>query len=187
MILAATALVLLVAVPAFADNNKCKKGNFVGTYTRIDPVTDVFGDGTAVHQYVYQLTLTSDGIARQYWTGLPDFTLNVGTGSESIGSWTCKGDDIVVTFIFATYVPVVPAQNPVNVLTQDIQLLRHTRVTYLYTINDANTITRTQSRARTYPAGQDPTNPSGGTLGTLFTTSNVYKRLVATDADLVAP
>lgn len=185
-IFAIAILIALSAVPAFADNNKCRKGNFVGTYTRVDPVSDVFGDGSAVHQYVYQLTLTSDGIARQYWTGLPDFQINVGSGSESIGSWTCRGNDVIVTFIFATYTPVDVTQNP-NALTPDIQLLRHTRVTVLFDITDANTLTRTQARARTYTAAQDPTNAAGGTLGNLSTTPFTYKRLVASDADLIAP
>lgn len=177
--------ILMSVAPAYAAKVGCQKFNFLGTFTRVDPPLDVFGDGTAVHQYIYQLAVSGDGTVRQYWTGLPDYQTNIGTGSESIGSWTCRNDGkLVVTFIFATYVPTTPSSNaPVP----DIELFRHTRTTVLFDVPNDNVLTRIQARSRTYTAGQDPTNASGGTLGAISNTSFTYNRFNASDADLLLP
>jgi hypothetical protein len=56
-----------------------------------------------------------------------------------------------------------------------------------FSVTDANTLTLTQSRARVYDPTQDPTDPTGGSLEPLSTNLNVvYKRVVASDADLLA-
>ncbi len=176
---------IFAAVPAFAAKTGCQKHNFLGAYTRVDPAVDVFNDGSAVHQYIYQLHVSADGSFRQYWTGLPDYTMNIGTGTEQTGSWTCRADGkLVAQYIFATYVPSAITNNTPN---PDIELLRHTRVTVLFDVPDNNTLVRIQARARSYAAGADPTDPNGGTLGPLSTTQLTYNRFVASDADLLLP
>ncbi len=50
-----------------------------------------------------------------------------------------------------------------------------------------NTLTRVRARNRGYPPNQDPTDPAGGTLGPINSTTLVYKRLAASDADLLLP
>ena len=118
--------------------------------------------------------------------------LSGGTFSSEIGSWTCRTDGkLVVTLIWANYIPtndavnhpvVTPIPPPV-----DIILSGHGRATYLMSVTDANTLTRTQARTRNYDPTQDPTDATGGVLGPLRTGLIVYKRVVASDADLLAP
>jgi len=179
------AMMLFMAVPAFGDAAGCKKGEFFGSYTRSEVNQDIFGDGSAVHTFVFQLNLHSDGTATQYWTGVNDYFLTLGTGSPWRGSWSCRSDGkLVVTLLVATYFPVT--NNP-NVTSPDVELRGYFRTTYLFNIVDENTLTRIQARTRTYNATQDPTNPAGGTLGSLDTTSLTYNRLVASDGDLLLP
>lgn len=168
---------------AFAGN--CNNGNFPGSYTRVDAPTDVFGDGTEIHQFIYQLTLNADGSVQQYWTGLPDYQINVGTGTPSYGSWKCRADGkLVVNIITANYAPVTPGG---NVTFADVRLAGYFRTTILFNVNNQNTLTRIQSRNRTYTAAQDPTDQSAGTLGAVSNTQFTYKRLVANDDDLNLP
>ena len=145
LMMLALAITVFMVVPALADQD-CSSGNFVGTYLRVDPATDVFGDGTEVHQYVYQLTLNSDGTATQYWTGLPDYMINAGTGSPNIGSWKCKNNGkLLVTLLGATYVPTTPSVNAPN---PDITLYRHYRYMYLFTIDNNKTMSRVKARVK---------------------------------------
>jgi hypothetical protein len=182
--LAFAALLVFMTVPAFADPG-CRNGKFVGSYTSPSPASDVFGDTTAVHAFTFQLTLHSDGTANQFWTGLPDFQNTLGTGSPWIGSWKCRSDGkVVVTLIRATY---LPTNNPNVIERPDVELVNHVRNTYLFSVVDDNTLQRIQARARVYTPSQDPTVATGGTLGNLSTTVIEYKRLVASDADLLAP
>ncbi len=182
--IAFTALFMFMVMPAFADPG-CRNGKFVGSYTLGNPSVDLFGDGTVIHSFVYQLNLRSDGTVDQYWTGFPDYFINLGTGSPWIGSWTCRQDGkLVVNVIRATYLPTTPSANAPN---PDVQLVNHVRSTYLFSVIDDNTIRRIQARARVYTPAQDPTDATGGTLGTLNMSLVEYKRLVATDADLLAP
>lgn len=185
MMLVSLAIAVLMVVPSFADTTGCKKGEFFGSYTRTELNQDVFGDGSAIHTFIYQLNLHSDGTATQYWTGLNDYLITLGTGSPWTGSWTCRGDGkLVVTLIVATYFPVTG--NP-NVASPDVELGSHFRDTYLFNVVDENTLIRIQSRRRAYLPAGDPTNPTGGTLGPLSTTPVTYNRLVASDADLLVP
>ena len=178
-----TVVLILLAGTAFGAN--CKNGKFVGSYTSPNLDVDLFGDGSVVHSLVFQLNLRSDGTADQYWTGAPDYLINLGSGSPWIGSWDCRNDGkLVVTMLRASYVPTTPSANAVN---PDIELLNHVRNTYLFSIDDQNTLTRIQSRARVYDIHDDPTDPAGGTLGTISNAHVVYRRLIATDADLLAP
>ena len=48
-------------------------------------------------------------------------------------------------------------------------------------------MTREQFRRRSYLPAQDPTDPSLGTLSALNTTTVLYKRVIASDADLLLP
>lgn len=178
-------VLILASVPAFAAKTGCQKFNFLGAYTRVDPPTDVFGDGSVIHQYVYQLSLTADGSVRQAWTGTPDYQINTGTGSDLIGSWVCRPDGkLVVSTIFASYFPTTVTPNTPK---PDVRLVRHFRSTTLYDVPDADTLVRIQSRSRSYLPTEDPTNTSGGTLGAINNTSITYNRFVASDADLLLP
>jgi hypothetical protein len=64
---------------------------------------------------------------------------------------------------------------------------QHIRTTYLFSVDDANTMTQVQSRSRIYNSTEDPTNPTGGVLGSLNTNQRVYTRFTASDADLLLP
>lgn len=177
-------IALLAVIPAFA-NSGCKNGKFVGTYTLPTLDQDIFGDGSVVHSFTFQLTLHSDGNANLYWTGLNDYFINAGTGSPSIGSWTCRNDGkLVVSWITATYLPSIPSGNAPS---PDVTLVSHRRTTLLFEVEDINTLKRIQGRNRFYNPSQDPTDPTGGTLGALSTSVTIYKRFVASDADLLAP
>lgn len=167
------------AIETFAAD-ECKKGNFVGSYARVQQL-DPLGDGS-VHTYLQQLTLHSDGSVEFFFSGFPDYMLNIGSGTPGAGSWTCRPDEKLVVNVFTTiYLPAT-----VNGIT-DLVLSRNLKDTYLFTITDQNTLTRDQFRRRQYLPTQDPTNPSLGTLGALITTAVQYKRVIASDADLVAP
>lgn len=183
-VLALAVLAIFMVIPAFAGTG-CKNAKFAGSYTLANPNVDVFGDGSVIHSFVFQLTLHEDGTANSYWTGLNDYFINLGTGSPSIGSWTCRNDGkLIVNLISATYTPAVPTGNAPS---PDVTLLRHVRSTQLFSIVNNNTITRDQARARLYNPSQDPTDPNGGTLLALNNTQLTYNRLVASDADLLAP
>lgn len=181
MVLLTAALTIFMVVPALADKN-CATGDFVGTYTRLSPATDVIGDGN-LHAFVFQLTLHADGTVTQYWTGLPDYQTNLGTGSINIGAWKCRDNgNLLVTLLSASY-EGIPA-DPNTGLVADVRLFSHSRTTVVFTLTDNNTLTRIKAITRTYAPADDPTDPAGGTLGTLSTTQLVYKRLVASAADL---
>jgi hypothetical protein len=190
LFLICTAIVVFAVVPSLAGPSKgCNKINFYGSYTAPDLNRDVFGDGTSVHSLAFQLTINSDGTASQFWTGLPDYLLNAGTGSAQIGSWTCRSDGkLVVVLIQATFIPAyTPAEggtNP-NVVRPDVELYKHFRTTYLFSVDDVNTLTKIQSRTRSYIPNEDPTNPAMGALNPPNLTPVTYNRLIATDADLV--
>ncbi|MEP6848427.1 MAG: hypothetical protein ABI999_06195 [Acidobacteriota bacterium] len=184
IMLSAIALMMFMVVPAFADKN-CATGDFVGTYTRLTPASDPVGDGI-LHAYVFQLTLHADGTVTQYWTGLPDYQNTLGTGSINIGAWKCRDNgNLLVTLLSASYAPI--AANPGFGTLDDVRLVSHQRSTMVFNIDDNNTVTRLKSRTRNYAPAADPTDPNGGTLGALNTTLVVYKRLVASAADLTAP
>ena len=168
-------------IPARAED-KCAKGKFVGTYTRPDLNRDVFGDGSVFHSYAVQLTLNIDGSANIAFTGFPDYIISLGTGSPQIGSWVCRADGkLVLNVIGALYLPQVV--NGVN----DIVLAFNHRDSYLFTITDDNTLTRDAFRRRRYTPTQDLTDPTAGTLLPINTNTAVYTRVIASDADLVAP
>jgi len=194
VVVAGLALSLLMVIPAYPQGNAgCKNGKFVGSYTHLDTFSDIWGDGSMVeNQTIRQLTLHSDGTATEESTGGPDIMLSAGTISSRIGGWTCRNDgQLVVTLIWAVYLPTTDALNhPTTVPTPppvDILLAQHIRATYLFSVTDANNLTRTQTRTRAYSATEDPTDPTGGVLQPLNTVVIVYKRLVAFDADLLAP
>jgi hypothetical protein len=126
------------------------------------------------------------------FTGNPDLMLSLGMGTTAVGSWKCRNDGmLVVTVIEAIYGPTTDAINHPSTVPfpppVDLSLAEHVRGTYLFSVNDANTLTRIQGRNRAYDASQDPTDPTGGFLRPLNTTPVVYTRLVASDADLLAP
>lgn len=177
-------MIVSTTMTVFADTG-CKPYKLAGTYTRVDPPANVFGNGTVIHQYIFQLTLNSDGTASQLWTAGNDYPINTGITGPYIGSWTCRADDkLVVTLLSASYLPT-PAgtNNP----APDVSLSVHQRLTYLFTITDDDTLTRIQARSRIYGAIDDPTKPGIGDLGPISTRVITYKRFVASDADLLLP
>ena len=139
---------------------------------------------------VNQLNLHSDSTADLYFTLFPDLMLSGGSGTPLYGSWQCRQDGkLVVTFITTSYAPTGDAYLHGIVPTPPVDLLlfNQVRSTQLFSVTDANTLTRIQARRRVYAPADDPTNPTGGTLRPLNTTPVVFKRLVASDADLLAP
>lgn len=181
----AVAAIMIFEVGSVFAGPDCATGRFVGTYTRATPAIDQVGNGE-LHAYVFQLTFHADGTISQYWTGFPDYMISTGTGSPWIGSWKCRENgNVLVNVIGATYLPS-PA-DPNYGLLDDVKLSSHFRSTYVFNIDDNNTMTRIKARARTYLPADDPTDPNGGTLGTLSTTPLVYKRLVVSAVDLTAP
>jgi hypothetical protein len=188
VLLIIAAIAIFMVVPSFGGPaTGCNKIKFLGSYTRPVLNQDILLDGTVIHSTAFQLNLSSDGTAIQYWTGFPDYAINTGTGSPWIGSWTCRIDGkLVVTFISATFAPVSAGSNP-YVTAQDVALDGHARTTYLFSVDDQNTLTKIQSRSRFYAPTEDPTDEAGGILGNLSTITYSYKRLIASDADLLAP
>jgi len=173
---------LLMVIPALADNAGCKNGKFVGSYTTALPNQDVFGNGSVLHTWIFQLTLHSDGTADQNFTADLEYPINTGSQTPWIGSWICRSDGkLVVTLIRAFYTPTPPTPNTTYA---DIELGGYNRFTFLFSVEDHNTLKRLDRRVRSYGANDDPTDPSGGTLGPHNTTDVVYKRVVASDADL---
>jgi hypothetical protein len=192
VLVAVVVLSVFVVTPAFPQGNAgCKNGKFVGTYTSLVTFNDVWGDGSnVVNQTIRQLTLHGDGTAIEEFTSGPDLLLSGGTVSSRIGSWTCRNDGmLVVTLIWAAYLPTADAMFHSIVPTPpvDILLSNHFRITFLLSVTNASTLTRPQARVRTYDPTQDPTDPTGGVLGPINRNVVVYTRLVASDADLLAP
>jgi hypothetical protein len=188
-LVALVALTVFTVRPAFADTG-CKAGKFVGSYTQATLFTDLWGDGSGVdHTLVSQLNLHSDGTAYEEFSGAPDIMLSAGTGTPAVGSWQCRQDGkLVVTTISTNYVPTNDASlHGIPNVPVDLLLLFNLRTTRLFSVTDDNTLTRIQARTRRYAAAQDPTDPAGGTLRPLNTNAVQYKRLVASDADLLAP
>lgn len=184
LVLMAVIVTAISAVQAFAAPD-CQAGSFVGTYTRAIAANDPIGNGE-LHASLFQLTFHADGTVNQYWTGLPDYMINLGSGGPWIGSWKCRDNGkILVTMMGSTFEPAAPDANIGSV--SDIKLYSHFRSTYVFEITNNQTLTRIKARSRTYAADQDPTDPDGGTLGTLSTTPLVYKKLVPSGADLNEP
>ncbi|HKP68615.1 MAG TPA: hypothetical protein VJV05_04985 [Pyrinomonadaceae bacterium] len=187
-------LVLLFAVvaiftvaPAFAAPSGCNKIKFQGTYTRAAVNQDVLGDATVFHSWVFQLEIRADGTAAMNSSAYYDFMINTGSNSPGVGNWTCRADGkLVVSLLAALVYPIPPNTNP-QLPSADISVEQHIRTTYLFSVDDVNTLTQIQSRGRFYGATEDPTNPAGGTLGALSTTQRVYTRFTASDADLLLP
>jgi hypothetical protein len=196
VVVAFLALSLFMVIPAFPqeqENEGCKNHKFIGSYTHVEAVPDIWGDGTNVeHQILQQLNLHGDGTVINEFAGGPDTMLSFGLSTTFVGSWKCRNDGkLVVTVIFANYAPTtdainhpstVPAPPPV-----DLSLSAHIRATYLFAVTDTNTLTRIQARNRVYGPAQDPSDPTGGVLRRLNTNVVVFTRLVASDADLLAP
>jgi hypothetical protein len=188
------ALSIFMVTPVFPQGNAgCKNGKFIGSYTHVDDFPDIWGDMSNIeHQIIQQLNLHSDGTVTQENAGGPDIMLSAGLSTTLVGSWKCRNDGmLVVTVIFDVYVPTTDAINHPSTVPSpppvDLFLFQHVRATYLFSVTDTNTLTRIQTRSRRYAASEDPTDPTGGILGPLRTGVVVYKRLVASDADLLAP
>ena len=180
-------LAIFMVVPAIAGPaTGCNKIKFTGSYIR--PLTVLpLQDGSVEHQTVFQLNINADGTAVQNWTGTLDYLITTGSNTSWMGSWTCRADGkLIVTLISAGFIPVPAGSNP-EVTSQDLSLDFHTRTTYLFSVDDVNTLTKISSRTRSYAPNEDASDPAGGTLRALSTSPLVFKRLVATDDDLLAP
>jgi hypothetical protein len=196
------ALSALMLAPAFAANN-CFTLKAIGSFTRLIgpfPNPDLFGGGSNINHdvaFVEQLNLHIDGTAEDFFTGGPDLVMNFGTSTPGAGSWKCRADGmLVVTLLHADYGPSDDSltghswngSDPgVASFRPDLLLADHVRLTLLFSIADGNTLTLVKRRQRIYTGLQDPMDPTGGTLGPLRTDVRVYKRVVASDADLLLP
>ena len=194
VLVAVVVLSVFMVTPAFPQGIAgCKTGKFIGSYTTLVTFPDVWGDGTFVlNQTIRQLTLHGDGTANQEDTAAPDIMLSGGTFSSQIGSWTCRNDGkLVVTLLYGLLAPTTDAKNHPSTVPDpppvDLSIFGHTRVTFLISVTNANSLTITQTRRRHYNPTEDPTDPNGGRLTPLNTDVVVYQRVVASDADLLAP
>ena len=182
-------LLSFMVMPAFADTG-CSNGKFVGSYVNLFRTQDAWGDGSNVSQtYLSQLTFTIDGNVSEEFSGSPQLMLSSGTSTNNIGTWRCRQDgQLVVTVLYSIYLPTHDAaMHGVPNVPTDLLLFLNVRNTYLFSVTDDNTLTRVQARSRFYTPLEDPTNPQEGTLKPLSTTAVVYKRVQASDADLLAP
>lgn len=185
-------LVLLVAaLLSMASSAKagtgCKKYNFIGTFNRVTPNLDVFGDGTAIHTWITQVQIHLDGTVSYFSSGAPEYMMNFGTVADYSGSWTCRTDGkLVLTGIEANYGPVDSTINP-HAVIPDLQLTGYARTTYLLSVDSDDQLTKLQARSRYYGANEDPTNPTGGELSEFFNSHYTLTRLTASDADLDLP
>ena len=194
VLLSLVALSMFMVTPAFPQGILgCKTFLFIGTYTNLQTIPDIWGDGTNVlNQTIDQLTLHIDGTVSVENTSARLLMLSAGTFSQQTGSWKCRSDGkLVVTLIWANYFPTTDAiSHPTTVPNPppvDLVVGNHIRGTFLFSVTDLSTLTLTQSRSRVYDPTQDPTNPTIGALRPLHNVAVVYKRLVASDADLLAP
>jgi hypothetical protein len=176
------AVVLGLTASAYSQVG-CRSGKFPGSYVYSTTI-DIFGDGTVIHQYYENLQLHSDGTARMDFNLWPDYMINTGLDTPSIGSWTCRADGkLILTLLTTEY-----AQTTFHVSSPDLSQTNHFRRTALITIIDDNTLAVSNTRTRTYLPSEDPTNPNGGTLGQLRShTDYIYHRMIASDADLLVP
>ena len=183
--LAVIAVSVFMVTPAWAQDAGCKNGKFVGAYTTALPNQDVFGNGTVIHTWIYQLNLHSDGTADQTFSAGLEYPINTGSQGPWIGSWACRPDGkLVVTLLRSFYTSIPPT---VNTVYPDTELGGYNRFTFLFSVEPNNTLKRLNRRIRTYTANVDPTDPNGGTLGSNNFAEVIYKRIVASDADLLVP
>jgi hypothetical protein len=178
---------LFMVMPAFADDDNagCKNGKFIGSYNAVFADQDVFGNGTVIHTWIQQLNLHSDGIADLNNTANFEYAINTGSQGPWIGSWQCRSDGkLVVTILRSFYVNIGPTANTPYA---DITLGGYNRFTYLFSVENKDTLRKIVRRVRSYGANEDPTDPNGGTLGAPNTIEVIFKRLKASDADLLAP
>jgi hypothetical protein len=172
-------LTIAFAVPAFAGE-KCKAKDVAGSYTR--PVSTVGLE--SVRRFAEFLTLHEDGTVYRYFTLFPEMQQTLGTGTPAVGSWKCTSDKkVLVNIIDATFLPtnVDPySLEPV----EDIALLSHVRRSFLFTVVNDNELNLFQFRRRSYTVTEDPTDPLGGTLGSLGTANVTYTRIQASSDDL---
>ena len=177
-------LLCVIAAGSASAANLCKKGSFTGTYTRLYE-NDVFNDGTHVRKYAVELVFTNSGSVILHSASALDLAINVGASGLTVGSWKCRDDGkLVVTSLVAGYYPLsITANTPHPDMSLEMQI----RATSLFEIVDNNTLRRIQQRARIYRIDEDPTDPSAGSLSPLSTIPLEYKRLEASDADLLVP
>ena len=85
LLLAFVVLSVFMVTPAFPQGTGCKNGMFVGTYTNLGTIPDIWGDGTNVlNQTISQLTLHSDGTASVEDTSARLLMLSFGTLSQQM-------------------------------------------------------------------------------------------------------
>ena len=181
------ALLAIMAVPAFADD--CKTDSMVGSYirTELKMPFDILGAGGPIvrRAYLSQLRLHGDGTADQFATSSLDLMMNRGTRSPAIGSWKCREDGKIVVTLVSSIYRATPLHYPG--IRLDIGLADNLRITSLFSVVDQNTLNAVETRTRVYNMAEDPSDPATGTLGALTNESLVYRRLAASDADLLLP
>jgi len=177
LILMLAAITIFAVVPALAVPVGCNKWKPVGTFTR--------ADRAGTHNFVYQLQLHNDGTAWWIETASYDYMINYGTNSPNVGSWTCRADGMVVVSVLKGLLYPIASGTADDLPYADVSLDQHIKTTYLFSVDDPNTITQFQAHGRTYGPDDDPTDAAGGVLGNLSTRRRVYTRFVASDVDLL--
>jgi len=183
-------LSLFLVGPAFAKKGAsggCKAKDVVGSYTRIIDGTFFDFDVPAdVHERIYfrQLNINPGGTVYQAESSGPDVMINFGKRSQWSGAWKCRSDGkLLVTMLVAIYLPV-PEDEYFPGSHQDLAIVTNRRVTYLFSVEDKNTLKLVQAIGRRYDMTEDPSDPAGGTLGSEFFGERFYTRLIPSDADL---
>jgi len=187
-ILFLVALSLFTAMPLLAKDkaSKCKDKDVAGSYTRT-----LFGfgfeDDYGVFQervYVRQLNLNEGGTVHQVESTGQDAGLNFATRTEWNGSWECRKDGTLLATVFGAVLNPVPADAIFPGSVPDLYLATNVKTTYLFRVDDDNTLTLIQAVARIYDMTEDPLDPLAGTLGVEDFDEYTYTRLVPSDADL---
>ncbi|MFC1777540.1 hypothetical protein ACFL3I_09400 [Pseudomonadota bacterium] len=185
------AVSLLFAGSAFAgkkDNagNMCKDKDVVGSYMQSAEYDFTDGYGNLVDRfYVDQLNLSSGGTVHERLTAGQDLIMYAGLGSTWLGSWTCRNDGkLLVTALSADYAPI-----PTNTLfpgsLSDIALVYHYRWTYLFSVEDKDTLKLEKYAVRGYGMTEDPTDPDAGGIIIEGDEEIYLDRLIPSDADLL--
>ena len=181
---------IFLAMPAVAKKGAsggCKAKDVVGSYTRIIDGTFLdFDVPKDVHERIYfrQLNINAGGTVHQADSSGPDVMINFGKRSQWSGAWKCRSDGkLLVTVLVALYLPV-PIDEYFPGSHEDLALSRNFRTTYLFSVENKNTLKLIQAITRRYDMTEDPSDPNGGTLGDEFIGERFYTRLVPSDADL---
>lgn len=181
-------LSFFLASPAYSAKTPgvtaCKIDAVAGSYVRVSQSQSVGFDGTIIDRtYLFQLKLSSDGIAVQNFTGADDMFDIYGGESDGVGSWECRKDGkLLVTMFSGSYRPVVDGLDPfTGESVQASELRFHYLVSYLLSVTSADTLKTVETGVKEFNMSEVPTDPNAGSLVTLHTLEREYNRVKPID------